>query len=93
MALTRRDFLKGAAAIAATLAGPWSISDRRGHAGTADTPELKFLTPSEYSYINRMAEEIVPDEPVLNGTVDVAENIDRFFAEENSSPDFLIIIR
>ena len=93
MALTRRDFIKGAAAIAATIIGPWSITGRTGHAGTADTPDLKFLTPSEYSYINRMAQEIVPDEPVLNGVVDVAKNIDWFFAERNASPDFLIMMR
>ena len=92
MPLTRRTFIKGAAALAAVV-GPWSIAGRKGQAATADTPALKFLTPSEYKYINAMAQEIIPDEPVLNGTVDVAKNIDWFFAERNASPDFLIMMR
>lgn len=93
MGWTRRKFIKGTLLGAGALAGPWSIAGRRGHAATADVPALSFLTPSEYKYINSMARQIVPDEPVLEGTVDVAKNIDRFFANVNTSPDFLIMMR
>jgi hypothetical protein len=92
MPLTRRAFMKGTAALAAVV-GPWSIAGRKGHAATADSPALKFLTPSEYTYINKMARVVVPDSPVLDSTVDVAKNLDTFFAEQNTSPDFLIMMR
>ncbi|HUT55224.1 MAG TPA: hypothetical protein VM658_17675 [bacterium] len=92
MPLTRRAFIRGTAALAAVV-GPWSIAGRKGHAATTSSPALKFLTPSEYAYINNMAKEVVPDGPVLDGTVDVAKNLDWFFAERNTSPDFLIMMR
>jgi len=69
-------------AVAATVIGPWSITERTGHAETEDTPKLKFLKPSEYRYINRTAREIIPDEPVLKGVVDVAGNIGRLSGKE-----------
>lgn len=72
---------------AAAVVGPWSL------AGRATASGLRFLTSSEYDYINRMARVIIPDEPVLSGTVDVAANIDRFYAEENRSRDFIIFLR
>ncbi len=93
MIFSRREFLKGAATALGAVAGPWSLSGRKGHAATSDTPALEFLTPSEYRFVNRMALEIVPDEPVLSGVVDVARNLDRFFARENYSRDFLVMFR
>jgi hypothetical protein len=92
MALSRRSFIRGAGALAAVV-GPFSLAGRQGHAATASTPALEFLTPSEYTYINNMAKVVVPDAPVLDGSVDVAMNLDRFFAKENTSPDFLIMMR
>jgi hypothetical protein len=56
-------------------------------------PALEFLTPGEYRQINAMAREVIPDEPVLTGQVDVALNIDRFYAHENGNPDFIILLR
>jgi hypothetical protein len=93
MALTRRAFIRGLAAMTAALVGPWSIAGRTGQAATGLSPALSFLSPSEYHYINRMAKNIVPDGPVLDGTVDVAKNLDWFFAAQNASPDFLIMLR
>jgi len=92
MAISRRDFLKTAALTAGAIAGPWSIAGRKGFAATSGTPELKFLTPSEYKLINKFSLEIIPDEPVIKGQVDVALNLDRFFAN-NTSPDFLVMLR
>ena len=93
MHISRRAFIRGAIAVTAAAAGPWSLAPRKGHAATLFTPALQFLTPGEYRSINRMALEIVPAAPVLAGTVDVAKNIDQFFAEKNASPDFLILLR
>jgi len=93
MIFTRRTFLEQAALGLGALVGPWSLAGRKGFAATRDTPALDFLTPSEYRYINRLAREIIPDEPILKGTVDVAGNIDRFFAQTNTAPDFLIMLR
>lgn len=93
MMFSRRVFLKNSALIAGAVVGPWSLAGRKGHAATADNPVLEFLTPSEYRFINSMAREIIPDEPVLSGQVDVAANLDRFFARENYSQDFLIMFR
>ena len=93
MHFTRRAFIRSAFALTAALVGPWSIAGRKGHAATLFAPRLLMLTAAEYCFINRMARQIVPDEPVLNGTVDVAKNIDRFFAEQNGSPGFLILLR
>jgi hypothetical protein len=93
MSFSRRKFMKGAVYGLASLAGPWSVAGRKGHAATADTPALKFLTPSEYRYINKMAREIVPDEPVLTGRVDVGHNIDWLYAEDNRAPGFLVMMR
>ena len=92
MSFSRREFLKTAALAAGAAVGPWSLAGRKGFAATADTPALKFLTPSEYRLIKKYAMEIIPDEPVLNGTVDVALNLDKFFAQ-NPSPDFLVMLR
>ena len=89
MKITRRTFL-GAAGAAV---GPWSLAGRQGFAATADTPALKFITPSEYRFINEMTREIIPAEPVLSGQVDSAKNIDNFFATQNYNPDFLIMLR
>lgn len=85
--------MKRAAYVLGAVAGPWSIAGREGHSATSDTPALEFLTPSEYSYINQMAREVIPDEPILTGQVDVALNIDRFYARTNTAPDFLIMLR
>jgi len=93
MHVTRRAFIRSVIAATAALIGPWSIAHRKSHAATLISPALQFLTPGEYSFINRMAAQIVPDEPVIEGTVDVAKNIDNFFAEKNCSPDFLILLR
>lgn len=93
MEWSRRNFLGTVAAAAGAVAGPWSLAGKKGSAATADTPALSFLTPGEYRFINSMAREVVPDEPVFSGRVDVAANIDRFFALENTSPDFLIMFR
>jgi hypothetical protein len=93
MIVTRRTFGKGALALMATVVGPWSLAGRKGYAATADTPALKFLTPSEYKYINAMAREIIPDQPLLDGLVDPGANLDRFFATDNASADFLIMMR
>ena len=93
MHFTRRAFIRSAFALTAALVGPWSIAGRKGHAATLFAPRLLMLTAAEYCFINRMARQIVPDEPVLNGAVDVAKNIDRFFAEQNGSPGFLILLR
>lgn len=93
MEWSRRKFLRGAALAAGVVAGPWSLTGRRGNAATGDAPALSFITPSEYRFINKMAKEIIPDEPVLSGRVDVAKNIDKFFAESNYQPDFLIMFR
>jgi hypothetical protein len=40
-----------------------------------------------------MAAEVIPDDPILDGTVDVALNLDRFFATDNASPDFLVMLQ
>lgn len=93
MNVTRRTFIRSAIALTAAVIGPWSLAARKSHAATLLTPALQFLTPGEYRFINRMARQIVPDAPVLEGTVDVAKNIDRFFVEKNASPDFLIMLR
>jgi hypothetical protein len=92
MAIARRDFLKTAALTAGAIVGPWSIAGRKGFAATTSTPALKFLTPSEYKLINKFSREIIPDEPILSGKVDVALNLDGFFAT-NTSPDFLVMLR
>lgn len=92
MGITRRDFMKTAVLTAGAVVGPWSISGRKGYAATGNTPELKFLTPAEYKLITKFSKEIIPDEPILNGQVDVALNLDRFFAG-NTSPDFLVMLR
>jgi len=92
MGLSRRLFLKRAGLTLAALVGPWSLKGRNGFAGSASVPALKFLTPAEYQTIRKMSYEIIPDEPVLNGTVDVALNVDRFFSQ-NPSPDFLVMLR
>jgi len=92
MPYSRREFLKGLALTAGAFFGPWSLGSRRGFAATSDTPALKFLTPSEYRLVNRYAREIIPDEPVLSGQVDVALNLDRFFSQ-NPSSDFLVMLR
>ena len=92
MSFSRRDFLKTMALTAGAAVGPWSLAGRKGFAATADTPALKFLTPSEYRLIKKYSYEIIPDEPVLNGAVDVALNLDKFFAQ-NPSPDFLVMLR
>jgi hypothetical protein len=93
MIVTRRTFGKGALAVLAAAVGPWSLAGRKGYAATADTPALKFLTPSEYKYINAMAREIIPDEPLLSGQVDPAKNLDWFFSSDNAAPDFLIMMQ
>jgi hypothetical protein len=93
MIFSRREFVKGAVYGLAALAGPWSVSKRKARAAFADTPALRFLTPAEYRYINRMAREIVPDEPVLTGRVDVGANIDWLYAEDNRAPGFLVMMR
>ncbi len=92
MALSRRLFLKRAGLVMGTIVGPWSLAGRKGFAATAGTPQLRFLTPAEYNTIKNMSLEIIPDEPVLNRTVDVALNVDKFFAQ-NPSPDFLVMLR
>jgi len=92
MAVTRREFLKGMGIALGAVAGPWSLSGRKGFAAALDLPALKFLTPAEYRLIRKFAQEIIPDEPVLSGQVDVALNLDRFFAQ-NPSPDFLVMLR
>ncbi len=92
MAVTRREFLKGSGIALGAMVGPWSLAGRKGFAATALAPALKFLTPSEYRLISKFAQEIIPDEPVLNGQIDVALNLDRFFAQ-NPSPDFLVMLR
>jgi hypothetical protein len=93
MRLSRRTFITGAVAALAALLGFWRLARRKVYIGTVSTPPLKFLTPSEYRYINAMAREIVPDEPVLRGQVDVARNIDWYFGADNASPDFLVMMR
>jgi hypothetical protein len=93
MALTRRAFIRALAAMAAALVGPWSTAGRTGQAATGLSPALSFLSPAEYRYISRMAQKIVPDGPVLDGAVDVAKNLDWFFAAQNAAPDFLIMLR
>lgn len=93
MRLNRRKFIKGGAVVLATVVGPWSLAGRKATAATASTPALEFLGKTEYEFINAMAAEIVPDEPVLSGQIDVAANLDRFFAADNASPDFLIMLR
>ena len=77
----------------AALVGPWSVAGRTGQAATGLSPALSFLSSAEYQYINRMTKNIVPDGPVLDGAVDVAKNLDWFFASQNASPDFLIMLR
>jgi len=81
--------MSSALGAAAVVVGPWSLAGRARAAASG----LAFLTRSEYDYINRMAAEIIPDEPILSGKVDVAKNLDRFFAERNRSRDFLIMLR
>lgn len=93
MEISRRSFLKRLGLFLGALAGPWSISGRKAFAATWSAPALQFLTPSEYRAINKMASEVIPDQPVLSGAVDVAGNIDRFFAEVNTSVDFLVMLR
>jgi hypothetical protein len=66
---------------------------RKACIASAGTQPLKFLTSSEYRFINAMAREIIPDEPVLSGPEDVARNIDRFFCTDNASPGFLVMMR
>jgi len=92
MFVTRREFLRAAGLAAGAVFGPWSLGGRKVHAATFDTPKLKFLTPSEYRLIRKYSMAIIPDEPVLNGVVDVALNLDGFFAQ-NPSPDFLVMLR
>ena len=92
MVVKRRDFLKAAALTAGAVVGPWSIAGRAGHAATNATPALKFLTPSEYQLIQKFSLEIIPDEPVLSKKIDIALNLDNFFAQ-NPSPDFLVMLR
>ncbi len=93
MSFSRRRFIKSAAMVAGAMVGPWSLAGREARAAVGAAKTLSILTRSEYNYINAMAREIIPDEPVLNGQVDVAGNIDRFFAMDNSSPDFLVMLR
>ena len=93
MRLSRRTFITGAAAALATLLGLWRLGWRKAHMATVSAQPLKFLTPSEYRYLNAVAQEIVPDEPVLRGQVDVARNIDWYFSADNASPDFLVMMR
>lgn len=93
MTVTRRTFIRWTSLSLGALVGPWSIAGRKGYAATKDSPELEFLTPSEYRYLNKLAREVIPDEPVLSGEVDVAKNIDQFFAQTNTAPDFLIMLR
>jgi len=92
MFISRRSFLKRAGIVMGAMVGPWSLAGRKGFAATAATPQLLFLTPAEYNTIKNMSLEIIPDEPVLDGTVDVALNVDKFFAQ-NPSPDFLVMLR
>ena len=92
MSWTRRSFIRTVILGAGALVGPWSMARSKGTEATADTPELKFLSPSEYKLIREMSFEILPDEPILSGLVDVALNIDRFLAA-NPSPDFLVMLR
>lgn len=92
MRLDRRRFLKTIASTLGALIGPFSLRGRKGFAGDERTPELLFLTPKEYHTIRKMSFEIIPDEPVLTGQVDVALNVDRFFAQ-NPSPDFLVMLK
>jgi hypothetical protein len=92
MGVSRRSFLKRAGLVMGAVVGPWSLAGRKVFAATAFTPALAFLTPAEYHTIRTMSFEIVPDGPVLNGTVDVALNVDKFFAQ-NPSPDFLVMLR
>jgi hypothetical protein len=93
MKISRRSFITGAAVALAALLGFWRRAARTVCVATVGTPPLNFLTPSEYRYINAMAQEIVPDEPVLRGQVDVARNIDSYFSADNASPDFLVMMR
>ena len=93
MAITRRKFLKWASWGLGALLGPWGLSGRKGRAATAGSPGLEFLTPAEYRFINRLAREVIPDEPILSGAVDVGKNLDNFFAHVNTAPDLLVLFR